>query len=386
SYRSSALILILAAVDSQLWRWSGTVMESVVAFMAVAGLLYLDVAWPVEQRNGRRWAILGLLTGLAVLVRFEIALLVIAFVVEGVLSRRRRIAVPALVSGAAVVVVPWLAFARVEFGTFLPTTLAAKAGGWHVVNSTMARQIVSSMISSQPGTLLIAMLGLVVCIRRRSPQLTRLSPALWLLLAWPGFYYLRAASLQSPGRYLLPVVPAIAVIAAVVLPELWRAGGALLAGARSRRVLVGALVALQALTMVVLMVRNVDPVLRRFNTNYRATMTATAAFLGSRCTAHERVLLDEDVGVVSYMPHGGCVLVDGGGLANPELGRLSLAQQIERVRPALLVESLGTSRDDLSRTVRGLTLIFTRQFHSHSVESPDVLYTTNVYRVASPDR
>jgi hypothetical protein len=247
----------------------------------------------------------------------------------------------------------------------------------------MARQIVSTMISAQPGTLIVAVVGLVVCVRRRSPRLTRLLPALWLLLAWPGFYYLRAAGLQSPGRYLLPVVPAAAVIVAVALPEMSRAADALHATVGSRYAL-GAIVALQALTMAVLMVHNVDPVLRRFNTNYRATMSATAAFLGSRCTAQDRVLLDKDVGVVSYTPHGACVLVDGGGLANPELAKLSLAQQIERVRPALLVESLGTSPNDLSATVRGLTLIFTRQFHSHSVESPNAVYTTNVYRVALP--
>jgi hypothetical protein len=383
SHRISAGILVLAAVDSQLWRWSGTVMESAVAFMSVAGLLYVDIAWPADQRNARRWAILGVLTGLAALVRFEIALLAVAFVVEGILSRRRRIAVVALVSGAAAAVAPWLIFARVQLGTLLPTTLAAKAGGWHLVNATMARQIVSTMISAQPGTLIVAVVGLVVCVRRRSPRLTRLLPALWLLLAWPGFYYLRAAGLQSPGRYLLPVVPAAAVIVAVALPEMSRAADALHATVGSRYAL-GAIVALQALTMAVLMVHNVDPVLRRFNTNYRATMSATAAFLGSRCTAQDRVLLDKDVGVVSYTPHGACVLVDGGGLANPELAKLSLAQQIERVRPALLVESLGTSPNDLSATVRGLTLIFTRQFHSHSVESPNAVYTTNVYRVALP--
>jgi hypothetical protein len=383
SHRISAGILVLAAVDSQLWRWSGTVMESAVAFMSVAGLLYVDIAWPADQRNARRWAILGVLTGLAALVRFEIALLAVAFVVEGILSRRRRIAVVALVSGAAAAVAPWLIFARVQLGTLLPTTLAAKAGGWHLVNATMARQIVSTMISAQPGTLIVAVVGLVVCVRRRSPRLTRILPALWLLLAWPGFYYLRAAGLQSPGRYLLPVVPAAAVIVAVALPEMSRAADALHATVGSRYAL-GAIVALQALTMAVLMVHNVDPVLRRFNTNYRATMSATAAFLGSRCTAQDRVLLDKDVGVVSYTPHGACVLVDGGGLANPELAKLSLAQQIERVRPALLVESLGTSPNDLSATVRGLTLIFTRQFHSHSVESPNAVYTTNVYRVALP--
>jgi hypothetical protein len=385
SHRISAGILVLAAVDSQLWRWSGTVMESAVAFMSVAGLLYVDIAWPADQRNARRWAILGVLTGLAALVRFEIALLAVAFVVEGILSRRRRIAVVALVSGAAAAVAPWLIFARVQLGTLLPTTLAAKAGGWHLVNATMARQIVSTMISAQPGTLIVAVVGLVVCVRRRSPRLTRLLPALWLLLAWPGFYYLRAAGLQSPGRYLLPVVPAAAVIVAVALPELSRAADTLRATVGSRYALVGAIVALQVLTMAVLMVHNVDPVLRRFNTNYRATMSATAAFLGSRCTAQDRVLLDKDVGVVSYTPHGACVLVDGGGLANPELAKLSLAQQIARVRPALLVESLGASPNDLSTSVRGLTLIFTRQFHSHSVESPNAVYTTNVYRVALPD-
>jgi hypothetical protein len=383
SHRSTAVILVLAALNSQLWRWSGTVMESALAFMAVAGLLYVDVAWPVDQRNTRRWAVLGLLTGLAVLVRFEIALLLVAFVAEAVLSRRRRIAVSALVSGAVVAVAPWLVFARVQLGTLLPTTLAAKASGWHLVNPTMARQILSTMISAQPGTLVIAALGIFVCVRRRSPALRRLSPALWLLLAWPGFYYVRAASLQSPGRYLLPVVPAASVIAAIALPELSRAVATLRARVRLRHVLVGALVALQALTMVVLTVHNVNPVLRHFNTNYRATMTAAAAFIGARCTAHERVLVVKDVGVVSYAPHGTCVLVDGGGLADPDLAKLSLTQQIERVRPALLVESLGASPNDLSREVRGLTLIFTRQFHSHSVESPDALYTTNVYMVAS---
>jgi hypothetical protein len=382
SQRSTALIVLLAALNSQLWRWSGTVMESALAFMTVAGLLYLDVAWPVEHRNTRRWAILGLLTGLAALVRFEIALLGIAFAAQAIMSSRRRAAVSSLVSGTVIAVAPWLVFARVQLGTLLPTTLAAKAGGWHLLNATMARQIVSTTISAQPGTIVIAALGLFVCIRRRSPALMRLLPALWLLVAWPGFYYLRAGSLQSPGRYLLPVVPAASVIAVVALPELSRALAGLRARTRSRFVLVGALVAVQALTMVVLTVHNVDPVLRRFNTNYRATMTATAAYIGARCTPQDRVLVVRDVGVLSYEPHGTCVLVDGGGLADPGLGKLSVAQQIERVRPRLLVESLGASAGDLGRTVRGLTLISTRQFHSHSVESPDALYTTNVYLVA----
>lgn len=77
SYPAALFVTTLAAINTQLWRWTGTVMEATVAYAAVSMLLYLDLRWSARIRSAFQWIAIGGLAGLGVLIRFEMALLLV---------------------------------------------------------------------------------------------------------------------------------------------------------------------------------------------------------------------------------------------------------------------------------------------------------------------
>ncbi|MEZ5333402.1 MAG: glycosyltransferase family 39 protein [Thermoanaerobaculia bacterium] len=119
---------LLAATNLHLWRWAGTFLETTLAWAVVP--LAVGVEAGLRERGERRagpWVGLGCLLGAAVLLRYELALVGAALAVPAAIRDRRRWRWTPVAAGAALVLAPWLAFARIAFGTFLPTTLAAKA-------------------------------------------------------------------------------------------------------------------------------------------------------------------------------------------------------------------------------------------------------------------
>lgn len=387
SYPAALFVTALAAINTQLWRWTGAVMEATVAYAAVAMLLYLDLRWSAKTRSRLQWMAIGGLAGLCVLIRFEMALLLVLLLgMRIVRAPNRARSSLGFVAGAAIPLVPYLIFSAWRFGGLIPTTFSAKANHWHVVNTPLLRQITTTYLSAQPATLVVAALGVYLVLRLHRPArgqaLERVAVALPLLVGWLAFYYLRAPRLQSAGRYLLPTTVCVAFIAAATIDLVRSRLASVRLGQRVQPgILGGSVVALQLLALAVFTGANIVPVLRDYNDNYRASMTAAAKRIGHKCATGEHVLIEVDIGTIAYSPHGRCVLVDGGALANPELQGLSVAQQIKASRASLVVETLGTSRGSLREQVPPLRLLYSRTFKSHGVEDPNSRFTVNVFSV-----
>lgn len=362
-------------------------MEATVAYAAVSMLLYLDLRWSARTRSRLQWIALGGLAGLCVLIRFEMALLLVLLLGMRIVRTPNRTGSSlGFAAGAAIPLVPFLAFAAWRFGGVIPTTFSAKANHWHVVNVQLLRQITTTYASAQPGTLVIAVVGLVLVLRLHRPSrgqaLERVAVAVPLLAGWLAFYYLRAPRLQSAGRYLLPTTACVAFVAAATIDLVRSKVASVRLGQRLQPVILGgSIVALQVLALALFTGAIIVPVLRDYNDNYRAAMTAAAKRIGQQCAAGENVLIEVDVGTIAFSPHGRCELVDGGALADPELQGLSVAKQIKASGASLVVETMGTSRGSLQDQVPSLRLLFSRTFKSHGVEDPYSRFTVNVFSV-----
>jgi arabinofuranosyltransferase len=134
-----------AALSCDLWRWNGTVMEASAAFFAVALLLFL-----FRRQMLTLWQsfLFGLVAGVAVLLRPELlvaaGLCACGAAAQHWQEQRMRGVIHALaiMGGTGLCLAPWLVFARLTFGSYLPTTFHAKSSpGFFLWNSTIAKQM-----------------------------------------------------------------------------------------------------------------------------------------------------------------------------------------------------------------------------------------------------
>jgi hypothetical protein len=134
-----------------------------------------------------------------------------------------------------------------------------------------------------------------------------------------------------------------------------------------------------ALSVFVIHTR-VAPVLAGMHDAYVETMREAAEELDRRCAAGDVVLVEFDIGVVSYYHRHGCRIADGGALASPELRGLSLRDKIAAVRPRYVIESLSApDRSDVAAAAPQAQQVWSRVFASHSVGAPDRLYRARLF-------
>lgn len=156
--RAAAFVVSIVSVSEPfLFRSFG--METSIFLASV-----MAAAWSYQQG---RWILCGLFAGLAALGRPEgMALIVILSVLHTV--HRREILKKSLLAFAAVVI-PWLLFSYVYFGTTVPNSVASKAQQipmfttlFHDTWGTVLLQHMSIM----PLTILVALTGVVLAVRR----------------------------------------------------------------------------------------------------------------------------------------------------------------------------------------------------------------------------
>jgi hypothetical protein len=382
----------MAAANVHLWRWTGTFIEAPLAFAGVIAVL-LAFGRLVEGRTAgpalRSFFALGLSIGVLSLLRFECALLGLAFLLHHLVNDRRflirRYAVAAL--GGAIPLAIWCVCAWIMFDGILPTTLSAKtSAGLILFNHILVRQYASVLGPGFPAgvLLLVAALAVLVSQRRFAAIATAAREAAVFIafaLAGLGFYYLKTPELQSPARYLLPIMAVVPLAIAPFLRQAWDAVRSWIGA------LAAAAIALQfALAAVVNHVR-VAPVLAGMHDAYIQTMREAARELDQRCRAGDVVLVEFDIGVLSYHHRHGCRIADGGALASPELRGLSLRDKLAAVRPRYVVESLGsTDRSDVARVDPGARQVWSRVFASHSVGEPDRRYRARLFELGPAER
>ena len=378
-----------AAFNFYLWRWNGVVMETTL------GLCLLTLAYwsyHLADRTGRatagRYLLTGAVAGLAMLTRFELALVMVCF---GLRELALAPAAPArwlrsctlLGVGFLVVIAPWFLFCRAYFHLMLPTTFYAKTShGLIWWNPTVTLDLLKVIGPSYVVPLLGVgvLLGLAVA---RKPDvrgaglavINRLDVYLLpLLLAL--FYYLKTTNLESSARYYLPGLQLLAAAIACALDDL--ADGLPVGWVRPT---VTALVVVDAVLSLGFNQLRVAPVLSRFKDNYWRVAQESAGVLHSHAQPGRKVkvLVEVDIGMLAFYAGDACYFFDGGALATPSLKGLSIAQQVERTRPDLVIEPLGTSVGDLSASVPALVPSWHQDFRSHSVTSPNTVFYCNIY-------
>lgn len=202
--------LVLAA---QAWfvRWTALSMETSSAVMALVAVGIVSVR-AFESR--RAAAVLGLWMAIAALLRPEAYLLLPVYLATAVLRRhnRRWTCVGTTVVVFAALIVPWLTFARLYIGSFLPNTAGAKSGGMILDPALFVAKLrpIARIVGSTDGIPLILAAVSLVVFRTRSRLV---SPDYRFMILWtvalPVAYVL--FDIQVLSRYMLLVSPFIIV-------------------------------------------------------------------------------------------------------------------------------------------------------------------------------
>jgi len=192
-------------------RWTALAMET---SMAVGAILAAGL-YSVRANEGRRDAMLfGFFMAVASLLRPEAYLLVPVFLLSAVLRRDRNwSAVASTIGVYSAMIVPWLLFARLHIGTFLPNTAGAKSGGLILNPITFVQKlepVLKIAMSGEGIALVLAVLGIVLF--RKSSRL--FSQGFRFILLWsvalPVAYVL--FDIQVLSRYMLLTSPFVIVL------------------------------------------------------------------------------------------------------------------------------------------------------------------------------
>jgi hypothetical protein len=218
--RVSTAWLCSLTLAAHVWhlRWTALSMETSSTVLAVAAVGLASVE---SDRSARRAGLLGCLMAFASLLRPEAYLLPVVYAGSVVAFRWKRgvsRALPALVVYAALVL-PWLLFARLHLGQFLPNTAAAKSGG-ATLNPVLLFERVRPLAEIMgPDALLLAALAFAVVVLPRTRVFG--DPYRFLLLwviALPTAYVV--LGMQVLSRYMLLVVPFSIVLGFLALEDL----------------------------------------------------------------------------------------------------------------------------------------------------------------------
>lgn len=199
-----------ATLAGDVWfaRWSALGMETALAVFAV---LAMATASTRAHDDRRAAAMLGFFIAIASLVRPEVYLALPVFIVAALWSRSDRRCAFVTIAVAAALLVPWLLFARIHIGSFLPNTAGAKSGGLVLDPVTFVRKFtpIAKIVLSSQGVALLGVMALVAArgIRLRVARNVRFL-ALWVV-ALPVAYVV--FDIQVLSRYVLLVTPVLAV-------------------------------------------------------------------------------------------------------------------------------------------------------------------------------
>jgi hypothetical protein len=283
---------VAAVTAAALWAVSpvavSMAMGGLETSLAILGAMALVAAWmwANDTPATTRAAVTGVVAGLAVLARVDVALLVALLAALQLWRGPRRLLLPGAIAGA-LVVAPWWIWCTIQFGTPIPTSgsaahrlaplrpfareglaqvAGAVAGGpfdvWRSLREWLNDHPVSGMAVFWCFVVALIALGVLWARRRVMPQLAvgalpMFAAGLMVFYAWfgVGWYF---------TRYLAPVACVVSLAISIAVARVWRTHGAWR-------------VPLFVATAAVLLV-GVVAVVRATNRNFTDTNVAPSAF------------------------------------------------------------------------------------------------------------
>ena len=223
--------IVSLAFNSFFLRWALSGME-VSAAMSLLLLIYILFD---EQKSKFNWYSGGLIFGLAILIRPEFLGFLFIFIVYSFFAfpdRRKDLFISALIS--FVFISGWLLFSYFYFGTIIPNTYLAKAGGslFGLTFEHTVRTLKLFAAGNLPEIILVVLLLFAVIYYRKSNARNSkfiteyfaairkgrlLLPFLWVSGFYP-FYILKDVTVIS--RYSLILVPFVILISATLFDRI----------------------------------------------------------------------------------------------------------------------------------------------------------------------
>lgn len=225
------LALLVLCTNMTFLAYATSGMETMLQTTLLLGMatLLLPAAGGAPDRI-MPWGAAGLLGGLALLTRLDSAVLVVAVAVVAVVSAHRagadgerslvrllgQLATSAVV--AAVVVVPWLVWKQHYYGSVIPNTFVAKSGAHLLTRVAYGLLYLVAFFLSYGAFLLVPRL---LDTWRDRDHLRRLAPAVAVSATWCAYVCWVGADFME-FRFMVPIMPYLAVIGAVVIDPITR--------------------------------------------------------------------------------------------------------------------------------------------------------------------
>jgi len=353
------------AAEAWFLRWTAVGMETSFALFMI--LLALERFFPAGGKF-RDSVLFGLFLFAAALARPE-ALLLAPLALLALIAARGKGA-----RGGAAWVVPfsvllaaWLVVIERHTGTYFPLTAGAKQGRPVLSAALFGRAIVPiEIIGATLALPALALLGgLLAGLWRREPLRFLAGReggrhAILLMLLWafglPTVYVL--LDFQVLSRYLVPVAPAIIVLAFSILSSITRR-----LGARTRRSLIAIFTAATIVQNALFYAIVVVPPTRAFSRGLTGVIGGMGEWL-ARNSAPEAVVATPDIGAIGY--YSGRRVLDLGGLVTPEINEMRRRIDVERIieeglylrfGPDYLVDRSGVALRFAGRTIEGVRFV-----------------------------
>lgn len=328
------------AADAWFSRWTALSMETSAAVLTVLLMILASVN---AYRSNRSAAFLGLTMVLASLVRPEVYLAFPVYLISLWFQRRNldRRCVWTTLAIAAVLIIPWLLFAKLYIGSFLPNTAGAKSGGLVLNPVTFVRKFdpVVKIIGSTQGLTVLAAIVSMAVFRGRSRLFG--SPMRFLLLwtvALPVAYVI--FDIQILSRYLLLVTPLICVAGWIAVEELIGARMIARVGRFASASLAVAVIALNGFFYL----KIVLPPSRAFSYDLTHNLKSIAEFIRDH-SDEDAVVAAADIGYLAFYSQRR--VLDLGGLVEPETGELRSRYSYEEiVQNGMFLDLAGYPRVD----------------------------------------
>lgn len=373
------LSLAMMAFDPHLMKLEWLGMETGLALILLVGTLAVET----RARTRFGFASAAALAGLLALTRPEAAVLIVLLAAGRFLSPERRLRPKEIllsVSPWAAIVAPWMVYAWLTFGTFVPTTAIAKRGlmdPWEGLWRGIA-----TLASSQGISLCLLAGGLAALLASTAGNHGALLNALrnhGVLVAWPlmlmGAWVF--SGVDPVARYQMLIVPLVVAGGAW---GLGRCASALGAGSVRRLAVAAAVVvALFAIQGAAVTSLVTLPLAREFSSGFERAYSRIGRWLADNSAPSASVGV-ADVGIVSYYAERRTV--DLFGLVTPEAQRYRgrEAEFLARTRPDYYVHRSRLGEDASSRGD------FRRLYGAAAVELFEPLLTEKIGRLSAWDR
>ena len=369
---------LVFSLDAWFLRWSASGMETSLAVL----LVLLTVRYAYEGD----YLIAGFVAGLLTLVRPEGVLLFLVIQLENsITSYFLRKGQRLLWIGTAlylIVVVPWLLYSLMRFGSMVPNTQLAKSATSFSLIDFFGTLVASATIlgSTQLVAIVLLLFGVPFVVRNMGIGhiIGKMLPLLWILGLPLGYAVL---NVQVVSRYLVPLIPLIIIYAfwcfkQLELVKLWK---------QERAYVFLSIVALACILQSQLVYRiKVVPHMKSFSIGMEEGIKPIALWLRTN-TPDTATVLTPDVGLLGYLAHRR--FFDTAGLVSPDVrrafGALSYEEGMKRrlyrsvIKPDYIVDRSSVPARLTADSVRP---IMTSEFIGLGIAQPDSVYYT-LYRI-----